>query len=120
MASFRSMPRRNGFGIELRADPTRRRIITLIAISPRRPSAVARELGVHRSTASRQLHLLEQAGLIMGRQAHHDRRGVLYMLDPRRVGHVLAWLAGTEMGGPFTAAPRPAPSVTSPSEGRIG
>lgn len=110
------MPRRNGTGIELLADPTRRRIIALIAVRPRRPSAVARELGVHRSTASRQLHLLQEAGLILARRAYHDRRGVLYLLDPRRTGHVLAWLAGTELGGPFTV--RQGPSGSPPSGGQ--
>jgi DNA-binding transcriptional ArsR family regulator len=99
------MPRRNGSGIELLADPTRRRIIALIAGRPRRPSAMARELGVHRSTTTRQLRLLEQAGLIMGHRTLHDGRGVLYVLDPRRVGPILSWLAGTEVGGPFEAWP---------------
>jgi DNA-binding transcriptional ArsR family regulator len=112
------MPRRNGTGIELLADPTRRRIIALIATRPRRPSAVARDLGVHRSTASRQLHLLERAGLIVARRVYRDRRGVLYVIDPRRVGHVLAWLAGTEVAGPFSV--RSGRSGPPPSEGQIG
>ena len=101
------MPSRNGTGIALLADPTRRRLIALIAVKPRRPSRMARDLGVHRSTATRQLRLLEQAGLVVRRRTHLDGRGVLYLLEPRRVGHVLAWLAGTEVGGPFEA---PSPS----------
>jgi len=99
------MPRHDGTGIELLADPTRRRIIALVAVRPRRPSAIARGLGVHRSTATRQLRLLEQAGLIVRRRTLHDGRGVLYLLDSRRVGPVLAWLAGTKVGGPFEAPP---------------
>jgi DNA-binding transcriptional ArsR family regulator len=99
------MPRHNGTGIELLADPTRRRIIALIAVRPRRPSAMARDLGVHRSTATHQLRQLEEAGLITRRQTRHDGRGVLYLLDPQRVGPVIAWLAGTEIGGPFGPAP---------------
>jgi DNA-binding transcriptional ArsR family regulator len=66
---------------------------------------MARDLGVHRSTATHQLRQLEQAGLIMSRRTRHDGRGVLYVLDPRRVGQVVAWLAGTEVGGPFAAPP---------------
>lgn len=97
------MPRRNGTGIALLADPTWRRIIALIAIRPRRPSAVARDLGVHRSTATRQLHLLEEAGLILGRRTLYDGRGKRYFLEPRRVGPVLAWLAGTEVAVPSEA-----------------
>jgi len=99
------MPRHNGTGIELLADPTRRRMIALIAVRPRRPSAMARDLGVHRSTATHQLRQLEEAGLIMSRRTRDDGRGVLYVLDPRRVGQVLAWLAGTEVGGPFGPPP---------------
>jgi DNA-binding transcriptional ArsR family regulator len=105
------MPRRNGTGIELLADPTRRRMIALIAVRPRRPSAIARELGVHRSTATHQLRLLEQAGLIVARPTLRDGRGVLYVLDPRRLGHVVAWLAGTEVGGPFGTPPSAADSA---------
>jgi DNA-binding transcriptional ArsR family regulator len=118
MGSFLSMPRQNGTGIELLADPTRRRIMALIAVRPRRPSAIARDLGVHRSTATRQLRLLEQAGLVVRRRALHDRRGVLYLLDQRRVGHVLAWLAGTEVAGPLAA--RPGPPEPALSEGSNG
>ena len=113
------MPHRNGTGIALLADPTRRRIIGLIAVKPRRPSAIARDLGVHRSTATHQLRPLEEAELIVRRRTLHDGRGVLYLLDPRRIGHVLAWLAGTEIGGPFSAD-RSGPSETSPREGQSG
>jgi len=99
------MPRHNGTGIELLADPTRRRMIALIALRPRRPSAIARDLGVHRSTATHQLRQLEEAGLILRRRTRHDGRGVLYILDPRRTGQIVAWLAGTEVGGPLGTPP---------------
>lgn len=95
------MPRHNGTGVELLADPTRRRILSLVAVRPRRPSAIARDLGVHRSTATHQLRTMEKAGLIMSRRTRHDGRGILYLLNPQRVGHVVAWLAGTEVGGPL-------------------
>jgi hypothetical protein len=42
------MPKRNGPGIALLADPTRRRIIAALAISPRRPSSLAAELHLSR------------------------------------------------------------------------
>jgi DNA-binding transcriptional ArsR family regulator len=110
VASFPPMPRHNRTGIELLTDPTRRRLIALIAVRPRHPSAIARELGVHRSTATRQLRLLEQTGPVVARPTVRDGRGVLYILDPRRVGHVLAWLAGTEVGRPFGTSPSAADS----------
>jgi DNA-binding transcriptional ArsR family regulator len=91
------MPRRNGTGIALLADPTRRRIIAMCARQPRRPSAVARLLGVSRSTATRQLQLLARAGLVARQPSSLDGRGVLYAVDRKKVGATIAWLAGTEV-----------------------
>ena len=59
-----AMPRRNGQGIALLADETRRRIVALLAERPMRPSAVARELGLSRPAISRQLALLQEARLV--------------------------------------------------------
>ena len=92
------MPRRNGSGIALLADPTRRRIIQLLAIHPRRPSAIARELGLSRPAISRQLRILRDAALIRERPTPHDRRGALYGIHPDSIGRIVAWLAGTEIG----------------------
>jgi len=92
------MPRRNGTGIALLADPTRRRIMALCAGTARRPSAVARLAGVSRSTATRQLQTLERAGLLKRRRSELDGRGVLYGIEPKRVGPIMAWLAGTTVG----------------------
>jgi len=91
------MPRRNGVGIALLADPTRRRIMALCAEAPRRPSSVARALSVSRPTATRQLRLLEQAGLLTRRPSNLDGRGVVYLIDRTRVGAIMAWLAGTRV-----------------------
>jgi DNA-binding transcriptional ArsR family regulator len=92
------MPKRNGPGIELRADSTRRRIVTLLAAQPMRPSAVARELGLSRPATSRQLRLLEDAGLVRGWISMMDGRGVVYGIDPRALRPIIAWLAGTWTG----------------------
>lgn len=92
------MPRRNGIGIALLADPTRRRMIQLIAVHPRRPSALAREVGRSRPAMSRQLRILREAGLIRELPVPHDRRGALFGLDPDNLGRIVAWLAGTEIG----------------------
>lgn len=99
------MPKRNGQGIELLADPTRRRIIALLAIRPRRPSVLADELGLSRPATSRQLHLLEDAGLIRSFRTVADGRLVLYGIERRQHGQITAWLAGTEIGRPTSAAP---------------
>jgi len=92
------MPRKNGLGIELFADPTRRRLIAAIAIRPRRPSSLAEEIGLSRPATARQLHLLEDAGLIRATRAMTDRRGIVFTVDPRNHGRITAWLAGTDLG----------------------
>ena len=91
------MPRRNGTGIALLADPTRRRIVALCAGHARRPSAIADALGVSPPTATRQLRLLTEAGLLVRHPSPFDGRGVVYLLNPRRVRPIVAWLAGTEV-----------------------
>lgn len=97
------MPKRNGAGIALLADPTRRRIIAALALGPRRPSSLAAEIGLSRPATSRQLHLLRDAGLVRASRSRLDGRVVLYTLDPRRHGPITAWLAGTEVGRPARA-----------------
>jgi DNA-binding transcriptional ArsR family regulator len=92
------MPKRNGSGIALLADPTRRRIIQLIAIHPRRPSALARLVGRSRPAISRQVRILLEGHLIRELPVPHDRRGALFGLDPDNLGRIVAWLAGTEIG----------------------
>ncbi len=92
------MPTRNGPGIELLADPTRRRIIAALAVCPRRPSRLAAELGLSRPAMSRQLHLLRDAELIKVSRSLLDGRVLLYGVDPRAHGPITAWLAGTNVG----------------------
>jgi DNA-binding transcriptional ArsR family regulator len=98
------VPKRNGAGIELLADPTRRQIIALVALRPRRPSGLAKEIGLSRPATSRQLRLLEEAGLIRGGRFVGDGRVVLYIIDQRQHGRITAWLAGTEIARPTRPA----------------
>ena len=105
------MPKRNGSGIALLADPTRLAMIAMIAIKPRRPSIVAEELGISRSAATRQLHLLRDAGLIIARRPILDRRRIVYAIAPLRHGAITAWLAGTKIGlGDGLDPPYPGPA----------
>jgi len=94
----RVMPKRNGTGIALLADPTRRRIVALLALRPRRSSTIAREIALSRPATSRQLRLLWEAGLIRIVPVPLDGRAVLYAIDDRQHGRITAWLAGTEVG----------------------
>ncbi|HEY8846528.1 MAG TPA: winged helix-turn-helix domain-containing protein [Candidatus Limnocylindrales bacterium] len=95
------MPRRNGTGIALLADPTRRQIIALLAVAPQQPSELARHLTLSRPAVTRQLRLLEDADLVVAHQRLIDRRAVLYTLNARRHGAITAWLAGTDVGRSF-------------------
>ncbi len=92
------MPRRAAQGIELLADPTRRRIVALIAMRVRHPAAIADGLGLSRPATSRQLRLLTEAGLLRWRWSRLDRRSRYYVIDPAMYGPITAWLAGVEVG----------------------
>ena len=98
------MPQRSGPGIELLADPTRRRIVALLAVRALRPSTIATEIGLSRPATTRQLRLLRDAGLIRSAPSLADRRAVLYRIEPRQHGPITAWLAGTAVGRPIKMA----------------
>jgi DNA-binding transcriptional ArsR family regulator len=110
MPIVNDVPKRNGPGIELLADPTRRRIIALLALRPWRPSRLAQEIGLSRPATTRQLHLLEDAGLIRSGRTVADGRVVLYSIERRQHGPITAWLAGTEIAR-ATAWPGPDPGA---------
>jgi len=108
------MPKRNGTGIDLLADPTRRAIVALLALGVGQPSKIALEIGRSRPATSRQLRLLHKAGLISVRHHYVDGRRVVYFIDPKRHGQITAWLAGTEVGRAFPPTPRD--EVADPSD----
>jgi predicted transcriptional regulator len=97
------VPKRNGQGIELLADRTRRRIIACLALRPRRPSSLALEIGLSRPAIARQLHLLRDAGLVRSSRSVADGRVVLFSIEQGQHGRITAWLAGTEIVRPTTA-----------------
>lgn len=91
------MPRRQAIGIDLLADPTRRRIIGLIALRARHPAEIAAALGLSRPATSRQLRLLTEAGFIRCTWSLLDRRSRFYAIDPPMQGPITAWLAGVDL-----------------------
>ena len=93
------MPARNGEGIELLADPIRRRIVALVAGRVRRPADIAAALEISRPAVSRQLRLLVVAGLLRWRWSLLDRRSRDYFIDPSMEAPILAWLAGVDLRG---------------------
>jgi len=98
------MPKRNGTGIALLADETRRRIVAALAVRPMRSSAVAAAIGLSRPATSRQLHLLLEAGILRPFRSPIDRRCVVYSIEPHARGPIIAWLAGTEVALPASLA----------------
>lgn len=70
---------------------------------PRRPSTLAAEIGLSRPALSRQLRLLHDADLVQALPTRADRRGLLYMINPRMHGRITAWLAGTDVGRPVAS-----------------
>lgn len=91
------MPLRLAEGIELLADPTRRRIVGLIAGGVRRPFELAQALGLGRPAVSRQLRLLTEAGLLRWAWSRLDLRSRIYMIDPAWEGAIIVWLAGVDL-----------------------
>ena len=95
------MPKRNGAGIDLLADPTRRQIIALVVLGTGTPSDIAKKIGRSRPATSRQLRILEQAGLIRFLRDYADGRSRRYDVNPMLLRRITAWLAGTEVGRAF-------------------
>ena len=91
------MPRRRAEGIELLADPTRRRIVALIAGEVQYPADIAQAIGLGRPTVSHHLRLLLDAGILRWRRFPNDGRNRRYFIDPAMAGPVIAWLAGVDL-----------------------
>ena len=83
----------NGPDLEALTEPTRRKIVALLAEHPRRSTSLAEALGVSNATLARHLRLLRAAGVVVADRVVRDGRVRLYMLDPRRARPVMAWLA---------------------------
>lgn len=83
--------------MELLADPTRRRILGLIAGTVRRPADIATAIGLSRPAVSRQLRLLTEAGMLRWTCSRLDLRSRIYMIDPAWEGPIITWLAGVDL-----------------------
>jgi DNA-binding transcriptional ArsR family regulator len=71
------------------ADPTRRRVFSLVAAKPRSVAELTRSLPVSQPAVSQHLKVLRDAQLVRA-----ERRGAsnIYHLDPRGLGEMRAWL----------------------------
>jgi DNA-binding transcriptional ArsR family regulator len=75
--------------IEALADPTRRRIVELLADGERSAGTLASEFPVSRPAVSRHLRVLRESGLVQAREEGTSR---LYSLDPAPLQELDAWL----------------------------
>lgn len=71
------------------ADPTRRRIVELLADDERSAGEIASHFSTSRPGVSRHLRVLHDAGLVRVRE---DGRRRVYSLDPAPLAELNAWL----------------------------
>ena len=72
------------------ADPTRRRLLELLASGERSAGELAAEFDISRPGVSRHLRVLREAGLVRARGEGQRR---VYSVDPSPLDEVDAWLA---------------------------
>ena len=76
--------------LEALADPTRRRIVELLAETERDAGEIASHFAVTRPAVSRHLRLLRESGLVRSRTEAQRR---VYSLDPEPLAELDEWLA---------------------------
>ncbi len=74
------------------ADPTRRGVIDLLRIKPRRAGEIAEALSATRPAMSRHLRVLRKAGLVRENELEHDARARVYQLERRPFDELSSWL----------------------------
>ena len=74
------------------ADPTRRRIVEMLAHSPRMATQIHDAFPIAAPAVSRHLRVLREAGLIVERGVAGDKRVRLYALAPEPIGELSDWL----------------------------
>lgn len=72
------------------ADPTRRRIVDLLARGPQPAGELAKRFTLTQPAVSQHLRALRDAGLVHVRR---DAQRRIYSLDPRGLAEVDAWLS---------------------------
>jgi DNA-binding transcriptional ArsR family regulator len=75
--------------LEALADPTRRRIVELLAERDRDAGEIASHFRVSRPAVSRHLRVLREHGLVQARSVAQRR---VYSLDPEPLEEIDAWL----------------------------
>jgi len=73
------------------ADPTRRRIVELLAVRERTAGQLVDEFDMSAPAISQHLKVLKEAGLVSDRQEGARR---IYYIDPHGLGELRRWLDG--------------------------
>ena len=74
------------------ADPTRRRIVELLAEAPRTATEIHGQFPIANPAVSRHLRVLREAGLISAQRVPGDDRVRLYTLEQQRLDLIAGWL----------------------------
>src|SRR5690242_18876516 len=77
-------------GFEIIAEPNRRAILSLLALSQQPVGEIARQLRMSQPTVSKHLRVLREAGFV---EATVDAQRRLYRLRPELLQEVDVWLA---------------------------
>lgn len=77
---------------EVLADPTRRRVVELLAQGPRRAGQLAAEVGTSPQSMSNHLRVLLDAGVVADERLATDARARLFRLRPQSLTAMQAWL----------------------------
>ena len=81
-----------GSVVEALGDPTRRRIVEMLATAPMTAGAIHDAFPIANPAVSRHLRVLRQAGVIVERPVEADRRVRLYALEPKALEGLARWL----------------------------
>lgn len=87
------------------ADPTRRGVVRLLRVEPRRAGDLAQALNSSPPAMSRHLKVLRRAGLVEPLIVEEDARGRVYRLRVEPLSELRTWVE--EVGSPSPFAPRP-------------
>ncbi|HLO82166.1 MAG TPA: metalloregulator ArsR/SmtB family transcription factor [Chitinophagaceae bacterium] len=71
------------------ADPSRRAIITLIAIQAMTPNALAEHFDISRQAVSKHIRILDECRLLKKEQLGRE---IYYHLDPQKMKEVADWI----------------------------
>jgi DNA-binding transcriptional ArsR family regulator len=71
------------------ADPTRRAILSLLAISAMTPNAIAEHFGNTRQAVSKHIQILVECGVV---NSQHIGREIHYYFNPQKMKEIDKWL----------------------------